>query len=58
MKGAFTAARTFDRENEIGSINVGKDATFTLLEQNPFNIVPEKRKKTPIIGVVHQGKIR
>ena len=31
MKGiTITAARTFDMEDEIGSIKLGKEATFTL----------------------------
>jgi predicted amidohydrolase YtcJ len=59
MKGVtITAARTFEMENSIGSIKVGKEATFTLLEQNPFKIAPEKLKDIPIVGVVYKGRMK
>jgi len=58
MKGiTITAARTFEKENEIGSIKVGKEATFTLLEQNPFKIDPVKLKDIPVAGVVYKGRM-
>lgn len=58
MKGiTITAARTFEKENEIGSIKVGKEATFTLLEQNPFKINPEKIKDIPVAGIVYKGRM-
>ncbi len=49
------AARTLDLEDRIGSIKVGKDATFTILEQNPFRIEPEKLKDIPVVGTVYKG---
>ncbi|BCG65238.1 MAG: hypothetical protein methR_P3063 [Methyloprofundus sp.] len=59
MKGiTITAARTFEMEDEIGSIKVGKQATFTLLEQNPFKIAPEKLKDIPVTGVVYKGNMK
>lgn len=59
MKGiTITAARTFEMDKEIGSIKVGKDATFTLLEQNPFKIDPVKIKDIPVVGVVYKGKMK
>jgi len=59
MKGVtITAARTFEMENEIGSIKVGKQATFTLLAQNPFKISPEKLKDIPVLGVVYKGEMK
>ena len=58
MKGiTITAARTFEMENEIGSIKKGKQATFTLLEQNPFKIDPVKIKDIPVAGVVYKGRM-
>ena len=58
MKGiTITAARTFEMEDKIGSIKVGKEATFTLLEQNPFKIDPLKLKDIPVAGVVYKGKM-
>jgi predicted amidohydrolase YtcJ len=58
MKGVtITAARTFEMEHEIGSIKKGKQATFTLLEQNPFKIDPVKIKDIPVAGIVYKGRI-
>jgi hypothetical protein len=58
MKGVtITAARTFEMENEIGSIKKGKQANFTLLEQNPFKIDPVKIKDIPVAGIVYKGRI-
>ncbi len=57
MKGiTITAARTFEMENVIGSIKEGKEATFTILRENPFKIEPEKLKDIPIVGVVYKGR--
>ncbi len=59
MKGiTITAARTFEMEDTIGSIKVGKEATFTLLEQNPFKIAPEQLKDIPVVGVVYKGNLK
>ncbi len=59
MKGVtITAARTFEMEDNIGSIKVGKEANFTLLEQNPFKIAPEKLKDIPVVGVVYKGTMK
>ncbi|MCK5776843.1 MAG: amidohydrolase family protein, partial [Bacteroidales bacterium] len=56
MKGiTITAARTFEMDKEIGSIKEGKEATFTLLKQNPFKIAPEKLKDIPVVGVIYKG---
>lgn len=58
MKGiTITAARTFEMDKEIGSIKVGKQATFTILEQNPFRVDPAKIRDIPITGVVYKGRI-
>lgn len=58
LKGiTSTAARTFGMDDRIGSIKVGKDATFTLLEQNPFKVDPAKLKDVPVAGVVYKGKV-
>lgn len=59
MKGiTITAARTFEQDHEIGSIKVGKQTTFTILEQNPFKIDPVKLKDIPIAGIVYKGKMK
>jgi len=59
MKGiTITAARTFEMEDVIGSIKVGKEATFTLLEQNPFKIPSVQIKDIPVVGVVYKGRMK
>ena len=58
MKGiTIIAARTFEMDKEIGSIKVSKEATFTLLGQNPFKIDTSKLKDIPIEGIVYKGKM-
>jgi len=58
MKGiTITAAHTFEMDGEIGSIKVGKEANFTLLEQNPLKIDPVKIKDIPIAGIVYRGRM-
>lgn len=54
----ITAARTFEMDAEIGSIKVGKDATFTLLTQNPFKVDPIAIKDIPVAGVVYKGDMK
>ncbi|WP_165787024.1 amidohydrolase [Pseudohalioglobus lutimaris] len=59
MKGiTITAARTFGMDGEIGSIKAGKDATFTLLTQNPFKVAPITIKDIPVAGVVYKGEMK
>ena len=59
MKGiTITAARSFEMDHEIGSIAVGKQANFTLLEQNPFKIDPMGLKDIPVTGIVYNGKMK
>jgi predicted amidohydrolase YtcJ len=56
MKGVtISAARTLDLEDRIGSISAGKEATFTLLEQNPFKVDPVKLKDIVVDGTVYKG---
>jgi predicted amidohydrolase YtcJ len=43
-------------ESEIGSIVSGKTADFTVLEQDPYEVAPEKIKDIPIWGTVFEGK--
>jgi len=59
IKGiTLTAARILDLENELGSIKEGKQATFTILKQNPFKIDPFNIKDIPVAGVVYKGKVK
>ncbi|TAF65326.1 MAG: hypothetical protein EAZ55_08680 [Cytophagales bacterium] len=50
------AARSLRKENEIGSIKVGKKADFTILKENPFKINPMKIKDIEIVETVFEGK--
>ncbi|PWJ42918.1 amidohydrolase [Sediminitomix flava] len=58
LKGVTTdAARTFEMENELGTISVGKQASFTILKENPFKTAPEKLKDIKVYGVVYKGRL-
>lgn len=52
----ITAARTFEMEDSLGSIKVGKEASFTILKENPFKIDRMKIKDIGISAVVYKGK--
>jgi predicted amidohydrolase YtcJ len=57
MKGiTISAARTLDLEQRIGSIRAGKEATFTILGQNPFRIDPAQLKEIAVDGTVYKGR--
>jgi hypothetical protein len=51
------AAYQLGKEAEFGSIEVGKMADFTVLEQNPFEVPPETLKDIPIWGTVFEGSV-
>jgi len=50
------AARSIQREKEIGTIAVGKKADFVFLDENPFKINPVKIKDIKILGTFFEGK--
>lgn len=50
------AARTLNLEQEIGSIEVGKVANFTLLAEDPLEVDPMRIKDIAVEGVVYRGK--
>jgi predicted amidohydrolase YtcJ len=50
------AAFAIRKENEMGSIDVGKKANFTVLEENPIVVDPKKLKDLAIWGTVFEGK--
>ena len=44
-------------ENEIGSIEVGKQADFVILNQNPIRVEPQTIKDIKVYATVFSGKI-
>ena len=51
------AAFVLGLEDKIGSIEAGKLADFTILEQDPLSVPPEKLKDIAITGTIVGGKI-
>jgi predicted amidohydrolase YtcJ len=49
------AARALDLEGEIGTLEPGKTANFTVLRDNPFEIDPLRLKDNEVKGVVYRG---
>jgi hypothetical protein len=50
------AAHALRKENEIGSIEIGKKANFTVFEENPVTPDPATLKNLAIWGTVHEGE--
>jgi hypothetical protein len=50
------AAHALRKENEIGSIDLGKQASFTVFEENPITAEPKALKDLAIWGTVYEGK--
>ncbi len=50
------AAYTLRLDDQIGSIAAGKKADFTVLEQDPYAVPPEKLSEIPIWGTVLEGR--
>jgi len=51
------AAWSLGLEDEIGSLEVGKRADFTVLEEDPFEVAPERIKDVAVWGVVLDGRL-
>jgi predicted amidohydrolase YtcJ len=49
------AAYVLGMEDEVGSIQAGKKADFTVLEQDPWEVAPEALRDIPIWGTVFEG---
>lgn len=54
----INAAHSLQLEKTIGSIEVGKDANLTVLEQSPYAVAPEKLKDIPIWGTMLEGRVQ
>jgi len=51
------AAYSLQMEKDVGSIEPGKLANFTILADNPVTIDPMKIKDIAIWGTVHEGRV-
>ncbi len=51
------AAYTLDMDQDVGSIEPGKLADFTVLEESPFDVDPQKIRDISIWGTVLGGKL-
>lgn len=51
------AARSLQLEDEIGSLEVGKRADFTVLEQDPFTVPVDDLHQVEVGGTVLAGEI-
>ena len=54
----INAAYSIRLESEIGSIEPGKLANFTVLEQSPFDVEPAKLKDIKVWGTVLEGRVQ
>ncbi|MVO17579.1 amidohydrolase [Parasedimentitalea huanghaiensis] len=52
------AAYTLQMEDEIGSIEVGKLANLTVLEQNPYEVDLMALKDIPVWGTIFEGRVQ
>lgn len=50
------AAFSWQRENELGSIEVGKIANFTILDGDPYEVDPTRLARIPIVATVFEGE--
>ena len=49
------AARALNLEGEIGTLETGKTANFTILRDNPFEADPLRLKDNEVKGIVYRG---
>ncbi len=52
------AAYSIQMENKVGSIEIGKDANLTVLEQSPYEVAPEKLKDIQVWGTMLEGRLQ
>ena len=51
------AAYSLRLENEVGSVEPGKLANFTILADNPLTVPPQSIKDIAVWGTVHEGRV-
>jgi cytosine/adenosine deaminase-related metal-dependent hydrolase len=54
----INAAYSIQLENRVGSIEVGKDANLSILEQSPYVVAPEKLKDIRVRGTMLEGRVK
>ncbi|MGL6224232.1 MAG: amidohydrolase, partial [Steroidobacteraceae bacterium] len=52
------AAYSIQMEKRVGSIEVGKDANLSILEQSPYAVAPEKLKDIGVWGTMLEGRVQ
>lgn len=52
------AAYSIQQEKKVGSIEVGKDANLTVLEQSSYAVAPEKLKDIKVWGTMLEGRVQ
>lgn len=49
------AAHSWQREHELGTIEIGKIANFTVVDANPLDVDPTRINEIDVIGTVFEG---
>jgi hypothetical protein len=52
------AAYSIQLEKRVGSIEVGKDANLSILEQSPYSVASEKLKDIGVWGTMLEGRVQ
>jgi predicted amidohydrolase YtcJ len=52
------AAYSIQLEREVGSIEVGKNANLTVLDESPFDVAPEKLREITVWGTMLEGRVQ
>ena len=50
------AAQSWRREDDLGSIEVGKIANFTVVDANPLEVDPDQIDQIHVVGTVFEGR--